>query len=190
MYMLRHNLQEAHKVKSKFFVTLQTWGTKNGDTYEGYYTPPSAGINAETMAALAHGARGIFYELYYSYYTTAPYYVEGLVDPLVNGSFARRPNWFKVQEIASRLNGTLGKTLMTLTYDETGNDNGYLRLYPISTHMDMDDKTTPFVNSKRYLTLASARGIIVNFHTGFFKCQFDNNYFLLAILLQLKINLL
>ena len=183
LYMLRHNLQEAHKVKSKFFVTLQTWGTKNGDTYEGYYTPPSAGINAETMAALAHGARGIFYELYYSYYTTAPYYVEGLVDPLVNGSFARRPNWFKVQEIASRLNGTLGKTLMTLTYDETGNDNGYLRLYPISTHMDMDDKTTPFVNSKRYLTLASARGIIVNFHTGFFKCQFDNNYFLLANLI-------
>ena len=134
------------------------------------------------MLGLAHGAKGIFYELYYSYRTSAPYFVEALVDTMVADSFARGSNWYKVQEIASRLNGALGETLMTLDYDASGEDNGFLRLYPYSTVGDMDDKTTGTSESSRYLELYVVVGeqTPVNFHAGFFKKQVDNNYFLLT----------
>jgi hypothetical protein len=144
LYFLQSNLQQAHLQKQGFYVTLQTWGTKNRLTgnYEGYMYPTSAEITAETMLSLAHGAKGIFYETYYSYRSSDPMLVEALVDTMINGVFTPRENWYKVQELISRLKGKLGNTLITLDYT-----NDFIMLRQ-NVH-----ESTPSVVSLEYLTL-------------------------------------
>ena len=190
-YYLRKNLQHAHLQLPGFFVTLQTWGTWDIEEkeYSGYYKPTPAGLIAETMLALAHGTEGIFYEVYYSYYskynaiTQEPeILVEGLVDVPEN-NFATTENWDTVKYLAARLEGILGETIMNIKYTATDEDNGYLRL---ARYLDYRVPTTDDSVKKDYLILETTNsGDTLNFHAGFFidSTDLDNNYFLLANLI-------
>ena len=169
-----HNyvLQPAHLLQPDFYVTLQSWGTVNQNTgnYIGYMTPTPAELNAGTMLSLAHGVKGIYYEIYYSYESVAPKLVEGLVDL----NFDTTSNWNKVQELTLRLKGKLGSTLLSTNY--TGN---YLQL----RYFLPSDDPLPTPPTYDYLTLGqnpSAQNM--NWHAGFLvdSSHSDNKYFLLA----------
>jgi hypothetical protein len=169
---LRGNLQEAHLQQPDYYVTLQTWGTWDDeiDDYSRYYTPTPEEISAETMLALAHGVEGVFYEVYYSYYSNAAQTIlqEALVELPVN-NYATTANWEKVQSLAARLKGTLGNTLLTLDY--TGD------------YINVECYNCPgqdnFTND--YLTI-NHQGSNYFWHAGFFKEQnnSDNKHFLLT----------
>lgn len=60
LYFLKNNLQFAFQEQHDFYITLQTWGTKdeNGN-YKKYEYPTNAELSAETMLSLAHGVRYI-----------------------------------------------------------------------------------------------------------------------------------
>ena len=115
----RNVLQLANENDFKdFFVEVQTWGRKRSDgTYERYRSPNCNEVKAQTMLALAHGVKGIYYEPYYSGYseergdtTTGIVYVQQ------GDYFPPRPIYYTIQELAGRLRGTLGKHLINLTY--------------------------------------------------------------------------
>jgi hypothetical protein len=183
----RTRLQESHLVQPDFFVTLQSFGVLDtvNDNYIHYLHPSGSELSAETMLSLAHGVNGVFYEEYYTRLTWWYGYrflrVENLVDLPWNGYQPDFLRWNKVKELASRLNGTLGKTLMTLDYTDV-----FLRLcrYPSETWLETGEPV-----DEDYLTLSSVSGEPtpppLNFHAGFFDhpTQTENNYFLLANLL-------
>ncbi len=181
LWFFRYNLQYAAKYQPGFMLAAQTFGyQKNDGTYDRWMTPTPAEVKAQTMLALAHGCKGIWYEGYYSECPKGSTQFQGLVK-CPDSSFAPRDIWYTVKEITARLKGPLGNTLMSLEYD-TKNDSGYLRLYPGPTSRDMIDKVTAGTVQKRYLQLSSDNSSDVNFHAGFFKSssQTDNNYFLLT----------
>jgi tetratricopeptide (TPR) repeat protein len=164
-----HNyvLQPAHLLQPDFYVTLQSWGTVNEITgdYSSYMTPTPAELSAGTMLSLAHGVKGIFYEIYYTYESVDPWLVEGLVDL----SFTPTTNWNKVQELATRLKGKLGKTLLSLNY--TGE----------FINMKYQEGPPPEDNEQDYLSIQHY-GMSYYWHAGFFQKQNqpDNKHFLLA----------
>ncbi|RKY99640.1 MAG: hypothetical protein DRQ13_01925, partial [Ignavibacteriae bacterium] len=165
----RMNLQWAHIEQPGFYIAAQTFGIKeqNGDWYI-YMTPTPAEVGAETMLSLAHGVEGIYYELYYSYCRTCDKYVEGLVN-FPDSNYAKRDIWIKVQELASRLRGTLGNYLMKLDY--TGD---YLMLRQLVRNLG---ETGNFQGD--YLTLNPTSEDSLNFHAGLFidSTYLDNDYF-------------
>jgi hypothetical protein len=182
LYFLHNQLQQAYILDNLYFLSAQTFGRKVGDNYEQWMLPDTSEVLAETMLALAHGCKGIFFENYYSYT-----YNEGLVEePTAEHHYPPRPIWHTVKKIASRLNDTLGKTLVSLNYSGTALDNGFLRLYPYASIEDMEDKITGTTVTKDYLTLSVYNNQpspqIVNFHAGFYgyPSQEGNNYFLLT----------
>ncbi len=185
LYWLHNNLQQAHLQQPRFYITLQTWGTKNLNSgeYESYMYPTPEEISAETMLSLAHGVTGIFYETYYSFYQNDEY--STVNEALVNLPVGNPPSvtitptdrWYKVQQLAERLNGTLGKTLMTLNYTATDETNGFLMLRR-NVH-----EPTGASESLNYLTLSTnTEDQPINFHAGFFtnSSQPSSNYFLLT----------
>ncbi|HCY77941.1 MAG TPA: hypothetical protein DHV28_18700 [Ignavibacteriales bacterium] len=185
LYFLHKHLQQAYTLDSLYFLSAQTFGRKVGVNYESWMLPDTSEVLAETMLALAHGCKGIFFENYYSYS-----YNEGLVKiPVGNHYYEPRPIWYTVKKIAARLNGVLGKTLVSLNYNDTAIDSGFLRLYPYASIPDMQDKRTGTTVTKDYLTLSTTTQnptpSSYNFHAGFFdrEGQPDNKYFLLANLL-------
>ncbi len=132
-------------------------------------TPPELG--AQTMLTLAHGAKGIFFEPYYTYGDT----ITGLVYKMQNGIFLPRDLFFKAQSIAERLHGSLGARLASLDY--TGN---YIKArYFVPT----DD---PSNQTYDYLTLPyNQSASTMNWHVGFFNRNgySDDKYFFLVNLL-------
>jgi hypothetical protein len=178
LYWLHKNLQQAHIQQPGFYVTLQTWGTKNTTTgnYESYMYPTPDEIGAETMLSLAHGVKGIYYESYYSYYASSPKKVEALVD-IPENNFQTTANWDKAQEIASRLKGSLGKFLLNLDY--TGD---YLMLRQL---VHQSGETGNFQGD--YLTLNSTTNDSLNFHAGLFidSTYLDEDYFYFLLTSQM-----
>jgi hypothetical protein len=181
LYWLQQNLQQAHLQQKDFYVTLQTWGTKNITTgnYEGYMYPTPEEISAETMLSLSHGVTGIFYEVYYSFFGNEDHTIlyEALVDVPEN-SFQTTGQWNKVKEIASRLNGMLGKTLMELDYSDY-----YLML---RRYVHQSNETGNF--TENWLTLTAVTENTpppLSFHAGILENpdQADNKYFLLTNLI-------
>jgi hypothetical protein len=171
-------LQVAHEEQPKFFVTLQTFGVKNKDTgeYIHYMHPTEGEVRAETMLSLAHGVRGIYYEEYYSRPSVSPLLVENLVYGM-DSSYSPMPLWYVVQDIASRLDGKLGSTLLSLDY--TGN---YLQLQ----YFIPSDDPVPTPPTYDYLTLGqNPSAEDMNWHAGLFvnSSHSDNKYFLLTNLL-------
>ncbi len=132
-YWFHRNLQQAHLQQPDFYVTLQAWGWwgKNVNRYVRWMTPTPEEISAQTMLALAHGTKGLFYEHYYTLDSISidgfDLLVEALVD-LPENNFEPFPNWYKVQNLSSRLRGTLGNTLKDLKYPATSINTGFLRL--------------------------------------------------------------
>ena len=179
LYWFHNNLQQAYLVDNNFYLSAQSFGIKqNDDTYDHWMLPNISELGAETMLALAHGCKGIFYETYYTYGDPTETHVEGLVDfPTFNGDFPPRDIWYKVQHLAERLNGTLGKTLMTLNYTATDETNGFLMLRR-NVH-----ESTKASESLNYLTLSTnTEDQPINFHAGMFNrpSQTNNDYFLLT----------
>jgi len=168
----RSVLQQAFVKKTDFYVTTQTWGYQraNGDYYM-YRTPNPAQLSAEVMLTLAHGVKGIFFEPFYSYTSWVPELGENptvlaIVDKFQNGRYPERDIYWRIQSLANRLNGILGKTLLTLNY--TGNS-----IYITNTNHSL--------NSNDFLTIQDY-GYNYNWHAGFLndKVKPDNKYFLLT----------
>ncbi len=93
-----------------FYFTLDVWD----DPRIGWRGPTPSELNAGVMLALAHGAKGIFYEPLYSYGQ-----VGGLLEP--DPPYNPKDIGIKVRDdINPRLAGLLGATLLRLEY--TGNE--------------------------------------------------------------------
>ncbi len=100
---------EAIGTDNDFWITIETW--ENPDDFLEWRLPTPLELNASVMLALAYGAKGIFFEPFYSYGT-----VKGLME--LSEPYAPRDIGIRVRDyIAPRLNGTLGSTLMNLSYD-------------------------------------------------------------------------
>ncbi|NWF51426.1 MAG: hypothetical protein HXY49_12895, partial [Ignavibacteriaceae bacterium] len=181
---LRTILQKSYKHDSKYLVTLQAWGyVKLNGGFTTYMYPTEKELSAATMLALAHGAKGIIYENYYSQ-RGDDYNVKSLVDSIA--PYTPHSLWYKVQEIGNRLKGVLGNTLMKLDYTK---NYAYLRnLIGIEGSSQIGDYLT--------LTPPGSTNIEHNFHAGILedKADEENDFFLLVNLLttadrSLRINL-
>ncbi len=174
-------LQRTHLLQSKFWVTAQAWGYLKKDN-QGNFTIPyyykvvsPEQVGAQAMLALAHGVRGIIYEPYYSYIgwnsnLQDEVLVTGVVDLPQSHNFPPRPIYYKIQQIANRINGLLGNTLNKLTY--TGH----------SIHLKyINNPPPPGEDSYDYLFI-NQFGPTYHWHAGFFTQENypDNKYFLLT----------
>ncbi|NWF88264.1 MAG: hypothetical protein HXY50_02250, partial [Ignavibacteriaceae bacterium] len=129
--------------------------------------PNSRQLRASVMLALAHGTKGIFFWPYYSYNTTSKcgtILTNAIVDTLNNPTEL----YYEIKNnIFSRLNSTLGNTLVNLKYK--GN---YINV--------TQQSQLPVSND--YLTLQS-NGSDFNWHAGLLldkKDSVNNKYFLLV----------
>jgi hypothetical protein len=123
------------------------------------------------MLTIAHGAKGIFFEPYYTYGDT----ITGLVYKMQNGIFPPRDLFFKAQSIAERLRGILGGRLASLDY--SGN---YISARYFTPSDDPSNQTHD------YLTLPyNQTATTMNWHSGFFDRNgySDDKYFFLVNLL-------
>jgi hypothetical protein len=142
--------------------------------------PEPTELSATIMLALAHGSKGIMFWNYDSYSSSSaycgPYYVDCIVDDqLVPTSLY---DLIK-NNLAPRLNGTLGSTLLNLDY--SGN---YLPLKRFNSPNSLPPAHFDF------LTMTFNGNGDCNFHSGFFEksSQPDNNYFLTANILTTSAN--
>lgn len=152
-----------------FWVTIEVW--EDPEDFLDWRQPTPAELNASVMLALAHGAKGIFYEPFYSYGT-----VKGLLEP----EEPYEPKDIGIQArdfINPRLNGKLGNTLLGLNY--TGN---YLQ----HKYFTPSQASAPPPSVSDYLSIWENTYIHdVNWHAGFFERpnHFEDRYFLLVNLL-------
>jgi Secretion system C-terminal sorting domain len=130
------------------------------------------------MLALAHSAKGILFYKYSS--TNYPIYSATCQDSVwfdaivgtSSDSYLPSPLWYVIHDnLAPRLSGKLGKTLLDLDY--TGN------------YLQLNNSPPPPANnsvSSDYLTLSRNTTSFINFHAGFLSTenQPDNKHFLLA----------
>lgn len=147
LYFYGKTLEEAAKLDPHFMATVQTWGFKdNLGNYHDYRSPSPAEVSAQTLYALSYGAKGIFYEPFYSYgswWGNANSGVSALVEGIVDTNFNPRNIYYKVQELNSRIRGDLGRNLVRMNYSESirrtteyGADSSFsnsLDLLPVGT---------------------------------------------------------
>ncbi|MBL1213947.1 MAG: T9SS type A sorting domain-containing protein [Ignavibacteriae bacterium] len=114
-----------------------------------------AEMNASVMLALAHGAKGIIFWNYYSYYNSNNRYrCYGIVKAR-DSLYAKTDLYYKIKDnIAPRLTGTLGNTLKKIKYEGDYAHNRYGLGSAIS------DDYLP------YLDISSTATDSANFHAG------------------------
>ncbi len=133
---LRDRLREAANYDKDFFYTAQTFGTRKlqymgvfpplDSHYYKYRTPTGSQALGQSMLALAYGSKGIFYETYYSYISSAPgwgdYFAESLVGNNSDDFDRPRSNDYGLYDtivsLGKRLKGPLGNLLPKLEFSE------------------------------------------------------------------------
>jgi hypothetical protein len=133
---LRDRLREAANYDKDFFYTAQTFGTRKlqymgvfpplDSHYHKYRTPTGSQALGQSMLALAYGSKGIFYETYYSYISSAPgwgdYFAESLVGNNSDDFDRPRSNDYGLYDtivsLGKRLKGPLGNLLPKLEFSE------------------------------------------------------------------------
>jgi len=131
---LRDRLREAAYYDKDFFYTAQTFGTRKlqymgvfpplDSHYHKYRTPTGSQALGQSMLALAYGSKGIFYETYYSYISSAPgwgdYFAESLVGNNSDDFDRPRSNDYGLYDtivsLGKRLKGPLGNLLPKLEF--------------------------------------------------------------------------
>jgi len=121
---LRYTFQECHTLKPGFWYQAQGFGQTRNSACDIWRFPDSSELKASIMLALAHGSRGIMISCYDGWGTAdylPPYsdliYIQGIVDTLVNGNIEVTDLWYLIRDnLAPRLKGKLGKTLLDLDY--------------------------------------------------------------------------
>jgi hypothetical protein len=133
---LRTRLQEAVSYDKDFFYTAQTFGNRKLSSinrfppldshYHKYRTPTGIQALGQSMLALAYGCKGLFYETYYSYLSSAPvwgnYFAESLVGEYNDPVGFEKPRlrdfglYDTIVSLGKRLKGPLGKLLPKLEF--------------------------------------------------------------------------
>ncbi|MBK7378274.1 MAG: T9SS type A sorting domain-containing protein [Ignavibacteriales bacterium] len=177
----REQFQIAHSLQPGFWYVGQGFGFRlPDDSWCIWRKPEPSELSATIMLALAHGSKGILFWNYDSYSSSSdycgPYYVDCIVDDQLNPTALF---YLIKNNLAPRLNGTLGSTLLSIDYT-----SDYLPLkrfnspnYLPPAHYD-------------YLTMQFNGNGDCNFHTGFLENsnQPDNKYFLTANILTTSAN--
>ncbi len=113
-----------------------------------------AEMNASVMLALAHGAKGIIFWNYYSYYNSNNRYRYYGIVKARDSLYAKTDLYYKIQnDIAPRLTGALGNRLKTLKYE---GDYAHER-YGLGSAISDD---------LAYLDISSTAADSANFHAG------------------------
>jgi len=133
---LRTRLQEAVSYDKDFFYTAQTFGNRRLSSinrfppldshYHKYRTPTGIQALGQSMLALAYGCKGLFYETYYSYLSSAPvwgnYFAESLVGEYNDPVGFEKPRlrdfglYDTIVSLGKRLKGQLGNLLPKLEF--------------------------------------------------------------------------
>jgi|GEM_PF-1352978 len=155
-----YTLEKAAELDTNFYATVQTWGYKLSDSsYKDYRSPTPAEVSAQTLYALSFGAKGIFYEPFYTYLSWVVIADSGqnaFVEAIVDHSLQPRDIYYKVKSLNERIRGNLGKQLVRMKH------TGYLRI-----SNNGYGSNTP-ANESLELIPASAN---YNFHAGMFSDQ-------------------
>jgi hypothetical protein len=173
--------QQSHNLQPGFYYVPQAFARYDslGQIW-GWYKPSPAEMKATTMLALAHGSKGIFFSDYSSYRFTGgtPNYI-GYLDAIVDTIGNPSELWYEIRDnLAPRLEGILGKTLLGLNY--TGD---FLQ----QQHFNPESSSPPPVE-RSYLTISVIDSSNeMNMHAGFFDRINTNfprdKYFFLANLI-------
>ncbi|MGE5436708.1 MAG: T9SS type A sorting domain-containing protein [Syntrophothermus sp.] len=109
------NLHYTHGIRD-FWIAPQAGGFWEKDWTRREITANE--LRGQSMIALAYGAKGLIYYQYYSQKNNdgITYRVTGLVDVWNGNEFPETDKYYMAQDIAERLNGPLGKTLLSLKY--------------------------------------------------------------------------
>jgi hypothetical protein len=149
-----------------YYYVAQGAGYYDTSCYREY--PTTKQLLANTMLALAHGAKGILYWTYYSvkYTGTNDYYRKGIVDVKDNNNYyPHLPLWDILHDnIIPRLHGSLGDNLLKLNYSGEWLHNN-------NTNFTFAGKTIPFVSFNNSEIATS-----FDYHTGLFYDSENNNY--------------
>ncbi|MBE0570720.1 MAG: right-handed parallel beta-helix repeat-containing protein [Ignavibacteriaceae bacterium] len=174
---LRFNLQRTSALDSNFWFNVQAEGyrTNYNEPNEDpewciWRKPQPAELRAMVMLASAHGAKGIFFKWFDSYVSGEGYCGTTLKDAIVSPTAEGTELYYEIKNnLAPRLTGKLGKTLMGLDY--TGE---YI-------DMEYQEQPPPQDNEHDYLSIQHY-GMSYFWHAGFFshKDYSDNKHFLLT----------
>lgn len=178
--LLRGRLNEAHNAQKDFWYTAQSFGERLGGPtgdFCQWRKPNAEQMRASVMLALAHGIKGLLFWKFDDGYTTneincglgTTVYFDVILDENDNPTDL----YYEIQEnIAPRLSGTLGNTLLNLNY--TGE-------YTYRKHEGSEVNLEESENIL-YITLDESSLQNVNFHAGILRDKNDseNNYFLLT----------
>jgi hypothetical protein len=103
LFYYGQTLKAAAELDINFFATVQTWGYKLSDSsYIDYRSPTPAEVSAQTLYALSFGAKGIFYEPFYTYLSwigTADSGQNAFVEAIVDQSLQPRDIYYKVKSL-------------------------------------------------------------------------------------------
>jgi hypothetical protein len=162
----RKLLHQSHQQNPDFFAMVQCHAFQEKSISDNLWLrqPSPEELNAQVMLALAHGAKGIFFYNFFSNYSH---------DAILDKKFNRTPLYGKIsKDIAPRIKGILGQTLLGLDYtaDYIKYQNG-----------DTKKSKAGYIG----VSGASPKGEF-NYHVGLLKDKKDsnNNYFLIVNLLS------
>ncbi len=175
---LRKRFAVAHRYQPDFWYVGQGFGEQdpvNHNVWHIWKKPDPSELKATVMLALAHGAKGIMFWNYWSYPGHQPLCNCAVIhNGLVTDEEQPKPTelWYLIKnDLAPRLRGTLGNTLLTLNYS-----GQFL-------HILKNLKRPPgeYPANGDYLSLSS-NGDFYSFYAGLLqqKNRPDNKYFLLV----------
>jgi hypothetical protein len=174
----RSLFQLIHTVSPNFWFNPQSYGIKDSATniWCRARRPSAPELKAMVKLLLAHGCKGIIFWNYDSYATTLCN-VPGYFDCILDHNGNRTDLWYLIRDnLAPRLKGTLGNSLLKLNY--TGN---YLRL-----RKNIGTESESGIYSYIALIDPIASSDTLNFHCGLLNDSLDmnyNKYFLLTNLI-------
>ena len=183
MEYLRKMLQETHSAQPGFWYVAQGFGEKHpslNDVWFGWKKPSSKELKSSVMIALAHGVKGVLFWNYWSYFVYGSKGEKELYhDCIVDANMSPTELWFLIKEnLAPRLRGVLGKSLLKLNYT-----SGYLQL----KYFLPNNNPPPGEVVHEYLTVGlNQTREDMNWHVGFMEDSLnpsENKYFLMVNLL-------
>ncbi len=116
-----HNILDgASSIDPNFLIEAQAWGFSKDDNWIWHYAPDSIRFSTQTLMCLAHGAKGILFEHFYSYNSwmdsIGSVIYHGLVDTIAN-QYVPNSRYRVAVAINRRLSGPLGSALNKLKYN-------------------------------------------------------------------------
>ncbi len=170
-YWVYDGIKRADGLIDDFYITLEVWD-QGPEHWLQWRSPTPEELNAGVMLSLAHGAKGIFYEPFYSYGSSG-----NTVYGLLEREYPYNPKPIGIHlrdNLHPRLNGILGNTLLKIKY--TGKE------ICLRSLLDPAVTCTYAGSSYDYLSLYSLPEIECDFNATFLKDTLDegNKYFMVV----------